>query len=76
MVHAGLGPSNVLTNMAGQEGAIVRARAIATLAMLAVAARLISRYDADGAATASVFGISVLGLLPWRDTYRRLGCRT
>jgi O-antigen/teichoic acid export membrane protein len=75
-VRAFFGPFEMLMNMTGHEGAIIRARAVAMTVIIFAAIALMGENAAVGASVASAVGLLVMSLMMWRDARRLLDCRT
>jgi len=75
-VRASFGPTDILMNMTGHEGTVVRARALAMTVTLATAVTLMGENAAIGASVATLLGLLVMALMLWRDARRLLNCRT
>jgi O-antigen/teichoic acid export membrane protein len=75
-LSASLGPLAMLMNMTGNEGAVLRARAVAMLVAIVTAILLMSENAAVGVSIASSLGLLVMALILWRDAHLLLGCRT
>jgi O-antigen/teichoic acid export membrane protein len=74
-IRACFGPLEMLMNMTGQEGALVRARVVAITTTLFASIALMGENAAVGASVAAGLGMLALSLMVWRDARRLLDCR-
>lgn len=75
-VRASFGPLDMLMNMTGHEGTIIRGKAAATVVTIFSTIALMGENAAVGASVASALGVLTLSVMLWRDARRLLDCRT